>query len=319
MGLILMKEIRGMTTWEKDEQGRLLACKVGKHNVLPTVYGDFVPRYSGPDFRRRDRAALTFYANGSVRGLELEAASAVSTLAGTWEAEYLAFHEDGSLSALFPRNGQLNFAWSEEDEGNIVPVYDFSFPFGSFRAKIISMRFFPSGSLRVVTLWPDERIELTTPVGRIPVRIGFRLHEDGRLAAVEPASPVAVRTPIGEVTAYHPLALGLDAGQGSLQFDPQGNLLSLATVGGVEIRNRQTGTPERLRSPQGMDLSECSVSDSLRIRFAAGDVYLDDGAEKRYALDAYNFYPYFDIRAGQGFSCSGDCEGCAASDMDESR
>ncbi|MDR3288743.1 MAG: membrane-binding protein [Peptococcaceae bacterium] len=313
MGLILSGEIQGITVCEKNGQGGLTSCQVKERNVLSTVYGDFVPRYSRPDFRRKDRSALTFFDNGSVKSIELEEQSPVRTPLGVWEAEFITFDEAGNLNSIFPRNGKLGFAWSEDDEATLVPAYDFSLPCGSFRAKLISARFFPSGALRCVTVWPDERLELTTPLGPLPVRIGFRLHEDGSLAAAEPDRPVKVTTPIGEITAYDSAAVGLDASSGSLRFDPQGTLRSLATAGSLTIRNLKTGEEEAIVSQPLAGFSECTQLGPLFIRFEGEAVYVDDGAgEKRYERGGYAFDADFDAEAADGFSCAGGCDSCAS-------
>ncbi|WP_255334335.1 hypothetical protein [Methanosarcina sp. KYL-1] len=47
----------------------------------------------------------------------------------------------------------------------------------------------------------SERITIDTPAGKMPVRTGFKLYEDGSIESVEPEEPVPVKTPLGSINA----------------------------------------------------------------------------------------------------------------------
>ncbi len=156
---------------------------------------------------------------------------------------------------MFPLNGQISASWSEEEEGALAQKFDFTFPFGSFNAKIIGLRFYQDGKVRSLILWPNERITIDTPAGKMPVRIGFKLFEDGNIESVEPAEPITVKTPIGPINAYDQNALGMDADKNSLRFDRKSRLISLFTSDTIIVRKsngeRKDHFPKTKAEPDG--------------------------------------------------------------------
>lgn len=224
-----MSGIKGITSFTTYGEGELKDCKLSEYNLISTKYGDFVPQYGDPGFRKKQLRTLSFYKSGKIKSISLEHQTEIDTSIGKFPAELITFFEDGTLNSLFPLNGQVSGFWSEEDEGALAQEFKFTFPFGNFSAKIIGLRFYPSGNVRSLILWPKERITIDTPAGKIPVRIGFKLFEDGSIESAEPAVPVPVKTPIGSINAYDANAVGIDADKNSLSFDRNGRLTSLAT------------------------------------------------------------------------------------------
>jgi hypothetical protein len=74
-------------------------------------------------------------------------------------------------------------------------------------------------------------LELDTPVGALPVRIGVSCYEDGSIESTEPQWPLMIPTPIGSIEAYDPDAEGYEGGFNSLNFWPAGSLKSLLSIG----------------------------------------------------------------------------------------
>ncbi len=235
--------LKGITSFTTYDGGELKDCKLEEYNLIHTKYGDLVPQYSDPGFRRKQLAVLSFYKSGKVKNISLEQQTEISTPRGTFPAELVTFFEDGSINSLFPLNGQISGFWSEEEEGELAQKFHFSFPFGDFYAKIIGLRFYPDGKVRSLILWPNERIIIDTPAGKMPVRVGFKLFEDGSIESVEPAEPFPIETPIGSINAYDADALGIDADKNSVCFDERGRLTSLTTFDIITVR-KKTGEKE---------------------------------------------------------------------------
>ncbi|MGB8455880.1 MAG: hypothetical protein WCD89_26640 [Anaerocolumna sp.] len=241
MSVINEHGLCGVTSYTSYDNGKMEECRLSAYNLITTNYGQLVPQYNNPGIRRKDSRALAFYKNGNLKSISLDCQTGIATPVGSFPAELITFHEDGALDSLFPLNGQIGFSWSEEEEGKLVKEFDFDFPFGKFKAKISGIRFYQSGSVRSLILWPDEIIKINTPVGALPVRIGFKLYEDGSLESVEPAEPVFVKTPIGLIKAFDTEAMAVDADKNSLGFDRRGNLITLATSGDIMIENKLNG------------------------------------------------------------------------------
>lgn len=230
--------LKGITSFTTYDGGELKDCKFEEYNLIHTKYGDLVPQYGDPGFRKKQLAALSFYKNGKIKSISLEQQTEISTPIGTFPAELITFSEDESINSLFPLNGQISGFWSEEEEGELAQKFNFSFSFGDFCVKIIGLRFYPDGKVRSLILWPNERIIIDTPAGKMPVRIGFKLFEDGSIESVEPAEPFLIETPIGSINAYDADALGIDADKNSVCFDERGRLTSLCTFDIITVRKK---------------------------------------------------------------------------------
>ena len=89
---------------------------------------------------------------------------------GAIPAELVTFYEDGQLDGVFPLNGHIGFGWTEAEELKLARPFTFSFSFGEVTAKIINVRFYPTGEVKSLTLWSGETVKLTTPAGIFPAR-----------------------------------------------------------------------------------------------------------------------------------------------------
>ncbi|WP_440945372.1 hypothetical protein ACSAZL_14695 [Methanosarcina sp. T3] len=270
--------IKGITSFTTYDSGGLKECKLNEYNLIHTKYGDFVPQYGNPGIRRKQLNALSFYKSGKVKNISLEQQTEISTSIGNFPAELVTFFEDGSLNSLFPLNGQISGFWSEEEESALAQKYDFTFPFGSFSAKIIGLRFYPDGKVRSLILWPTERIAVDTPAGKIPIRTGFKLFEDGSMESVEPAQPVPVETSIGLINAYDAAAVGIDADVNSLRFDRNGRLTSLATFDIISVK-KSNGEMKVTFPKLKPGLTEEYEKVPIKLSFDGDTVTIDDGTK----------------------------------------
>lgn len=228
--------IKGITSFTKYDSGELKECRIEDYNIISTKYGDLVPQYGDPGFRKKQLKALSFYKSGKIRSISLEQQTCIHTSIGIFPAELITFYEDSSIESLFPLNGQISDSWSEEEEEALAQRFEFTFPFGSFNAKIIGLRFYQDGKVRSLILWPNERITIDTPIGKMPVRIGFKLFEDGNIESIEPAEPVTVKTIIGSINVFDKNALCMDADKNSLRFDRKGKMIYLSTSDTIIVR-----------------------------------------------------------------------------------
>lgn len=303
-----MNGIKGITSFTTYDGGGLKECKLGDYNLISTKYGDFVPQYGNPGIRKKQLKSLSFYQSGKIKNISLEWQTEIDTPIGRFPAELVTFFEDGSLNSLFPLNGQISGFWSEEEEGARAQEFEFAFPFGNFSTKIIGLRFYSSGKVRSLILWPEERITIDTPAGKIPVRIGFKLFEDGSIESAEPAVPVPVKTPIGSINAYNANATGIDADKNSLSFDRNGRLTSLATFD--IIMARKSNGEKRIVFPK-LKPGLIDEYEKVPIKLFFGDeaVTIDDGTG---ATDYRISDSMFKITGGdytEAKTCS-DCSKC---------
>ncbi len=296
--------------------GAVRTCSFTGPNLIETKYGTFTPHFTDTfqDERRRkkNRSALAFHPNGGIKSLSLEAQSPVNTALGIYPAELVTFDENGNLNRLFPLNGQITGFWSENDEADLAPVFDFDFPFGHFSAKIICLRFYPNGALQTLTLFPGEVVTLSTSVGDISVRQGFSLYEDGNLKSIEPAAPTKVKTPVGDIFAYDIDAIGIHADQNSLAFNPDGSMLGLITThtGLCMMNNQGESThikPMEIESI--IDETETTIM-PVKISFSDSHIQLSQGSIHHFDLSEHKIYPYLALQPDDA-ACGGSCSSCS--------
>jgi hypothetical protein len=198
--------------------------------VTATPLGTFAPRHDSSDERTKTGASLEFHPDGALRSIILKTRSAVATPAGEVLAEQLIFHPCGALARVFPLCGRTSAYWAAEDEIRLMEPFFAATPCGGITAKFMSLAFDVSGRMRSLTLWPGEMLDLATPAGRMPVRIGAAFYPDGSLRSVEPGRPTPVETPVGRVLAFDPDATGITGDVNSLGFTPAGRLSRVSVV-----------------------------------------------------------------------------------------
>ncbi len=268
--------LRGITSSTTYADGHLRECRVTEPNTISTPYGDLVPRFSDPDERTKDVTSISFHDNGTVRSITLEQQTPIDTPIGPLPAELVTFHEDGSLNSLFPLNGRIGASWTEEDEATLAEKFTFEFSFGLISSRIIGLRFYPGGEVRSLMLWPGEVVRVSTPLGVFPARTGIRLFPSGRLQSFEPAVPITLDTPVGEVLAYNVNALAVDTDGNSVEFDESGHLVRVVTSGDV-IAVGASGM-RRIRSRTQLALvSDVAVKQPMALSFTDSEMSVDTG------------------------------------------
>jgi len=280
MLMIANREVKGITSFTTYASGEIKECRLDQYNLIHSRYGDFIPQYTYGGIRKKQLKSLSFYKSGHIKSIALERQTRVATPIGAYPAELVTFYEDGALNSLFPLNGQIGFGWTEAEEKQLAQNFDFTFPFGAFTGKITGLRFYPHGQVKSIILWPDEIIHIDTPLGKIPVRVGFKLYEDGKLESLEPAWPVAVKTPAGMVKAFDMTALAVDADCNSLRFDRNGQLKCLTAFADINVRNTMNGQSQLIsrRLRPGL-LEDDFIKIPIKLWFGENTVVVDNGAE----------------------------------------
>lgn len=305
-------ELVGITSFTAHADGSVAECTVNEPNVIATSVGDLVPRHSRPDARSKELKSVSFYPSGVVRSVSLEAQQDVTTPIGAFPAELVTFYETGEVDSVFPLNGQIGFGWSEREEKGLAETYSFGFSFGTVTTKIIGIRFYASGEVKSLILWPDDVIALRTPMGVQRVRTGFRVFPGGALESFEPASPVDMMTPIGLVRAYDVNALTIDADYNSVRFDESGTLTHISTSGDIVVRSAELGRV-RIASRTRMALSKDSaVKLPITIAFSNDQVTISNGTEEHtFTISECRFLALPDIDPDGLIECDTDCNTCA--------
>lgn len=311
-------DLKGIVSNSVYPSGQLKECKLDQYNEIRIGDHVLVPRYKKPDERKKDNKALSFYENGSIKSAALEERTEISTELGKIRAELVTFYEDGKINSLFPLNGQIGFGWSEEDEEQLLEKMHFSFPFADFSEKIIGLRFYPSGKLKSLILWPGKRIEINTPIGTYPARIGFRLYENGTLESFEPAVPVLINSSIGTIAAFDQNALGIDASFNSVSFDQEGHLKSVSTNSDIVVNKISSVERTVIYQQLRLDMITGEMSKvPVIISFLDHQVMMDNGAEKKtFLIDDSKFLFLHDQRYMEKKCSPGsDCSDCGAACM----
>jgi preprotein translocase subunit Sec61beta len=223
-----MKKLQGVTRENHYPNGALKDVTLSEENCLNTKYGTLIPRYQIETGREKQTVPVSFYESGAIKKIALQNQTPISTSIGTFPAELVTFYESGNLKRLFPLNGQISGFWTEENEADLAEPFSFSFPFATFRAKIVGLSFYETGAVKSLTLWPNETVEVTTPIGLIVTKNGFSLHPNGALASVEPTEPYKLSTPVGVLRAFDKESLGITADQNSLQFSESGEIVGVS-------------------------------------------------------------------------------------------
>lgn len=270
----------------------LESCVLQKKSVLYTPYGELIPHYREEDVRHKHIPSVVFYASGKLKSIALNEITHIETPLGKIPAEFITFHENGTLKKIFPLNGKISAYWTEDMESELSKPLSFNFAFAAFTKKIISLTFYNTKALKSLTLFPGETIDVTTELGVISVKTGFSLYPDGSLKSIEPAKPAKIKTPIGELRAFDPLSIGIHADTNSLEFGENKHLKKVKTLNNIAIFNDKgepvhTFSPFKKRSPLDDDIY---FSLPLQLEFNKDSLTIEHDAKYSYKLSSHKFF-----------------------------
>jgi hypothetical protein len=293
--------------------GQLEGLRLSERNMLVTHAGELVPAYSETP-RRKVKNSVEFYAGGTVRSVALEEQQEIQTPIGEFPAELVTFYEGGELKRFFPLDGKLSGFWSEEDERALAIPFTFDLPFTRFTALINGVGLYEDGSIRSLTLFSREAILVHTRYGTIATRIGFSLHPDGQLASLEPAEPVALKTPIGRLFAFDSNAIGVNADANSLTFDKSGAVTGLITEQNRVAVQTPDGQLRMFRPVERISPidDEATILVGLAIAFGADRVTITQSGQEPQAFSLSDCGFTITEESNRAFSCSpSDCASCS--------
>ncbi|HEX3030569.1 MAG TPA: hypothetical protein VHT34_15005, partial [Clostridia bacterium] len=252
----------------------------------------------------------SFYESGSINSISLHKQTPVDTSVGSIPAELITFYESGAIKRIFPLNGKISGYWSEKDEYGLAQESEFTFVFGAVRAKIIGVQFYEEGMIKSLTFWPDQNIEIPTPVGIIKARIGLSFYPDGQIKSLEPAEPIPVNTPIGEIAAFDTSAIGINGDTNSLCFYKNGSIQSLVTSSDIvtvrkDSKSRIFGPGLR---PSLLDSMKNEIV-PLHLQFWEHFVLLSESSSEEYDINKYSFFVKH-LSELLSHNC-GSCESCS--------
>lgn len=307
--------LHGCFDEEYYEDGTLKSCSFDASNRLQTTCGMLTPRYGPETVRSKYGKAIGFYPNGSIRRIALEKMTGVQSPIGEFPAELITFYENETICRIFPLNGKITGFWSEEDEEKLMAPLHFKFYFGEYIAKIISVHFYESGSIQSVTFFPNEKIEMSLPFGKVLGRTGFSLYEDGALQSMEPAEPTPVPTPIGTLHAFAGSCAGITADQNSLGFAENGAVVRLSTVTDkivVQTPDARLEPIAPLQKTNPLD-GQSVLTLPVKVEFSTDSVRFISEKSRSYPLAACAFsilsvpYTAVSLNCSNCNECSGFC------------
>ncbi|BBD09239.1 hypothetical protein [Desulfovibrio ferrophilus] len=234
---------------EYHASGTVRSCIAAEFCALQTEYGELIPQFTGNTLRKRQLPSISFHENGMLRLLPLEEQTMISTPIGPMPAELLGFYENGALKRVFPLNGRLSGYWSQEDEAELASPLKIQTPLGAIEALVICAYFSPQGTLRSLTLWPGTGLDVPHRSTSIAARIGVSFYDSGEVKSLEPAHPGAVPTPLGELLAFNPDAVGISGDSNSLRFAKDGTILGLGTVSHTFTISSEDGGTRHISPP----------------------------------------------------------------------
>lgn len=305
-------ELKEISLYSTYSDNRIKDCVINARSELITPLGVLIPQYEHAEVRRKHTYSVSFHPSGKLSRVALHNQTTVNTPIGKLPAELITFYESGNIKKLFPLNGHISAYWSEDDEYKLAEEFYFNFSFGSFKAKIIGIGFYENGSVRSLTLWPNDIITLNTPIGEHKARIGFSLYPDGSLESFEPAVPINVMTPIGTINSFDQYANGISGDKNSISFYENGSIKSLITSNSKVIATVQDNIA-KVHSP--IYIGEMYESElffrSLQIDFEKNIVLFN--RQDKYKIEEYTFKvePYIKSSHSKCSDCS-SCRQCSS-------
>ncbi len=304
--------LNGLSRCEFYDCGSIKECTLNSFNQIPTNYGVLSAQYDDSNPRKKFTKSMSFYESGALKTIALEEQTLIKTPTGTFTAELMSFYESGAIKRLFPLNGKITGYWSEDDEYKMASELTLNIGNKTIKTKAISVYFYESGAIKGLTLWPQDRLKVSTPIGKtIYARIGITFYSDGSIKSLEPYIPVSIDTPIGMLEAFNSSAIGINGDINSLRFDASGKVIHLMTSTDKVTVTGPDGTdisyqPKLVPNPLIPDKKEISP---LIVEFKEKEVIFNNSAS--YEIDKYSFKVSPSCFTDYANSC-GDCGTCKA-------
>lgn len=303
--------ISGITNYHLYENGNLKDCTTKQRNIIKTKYGDLIPQYDYVDVRRKYIKSVSFFPNGTLEHISLNEETPIETSIGIINAELITFYMNGNINRIFPLNGQLSAYWTEEQEYELSKEQNLSFPFGNFPLRTTGLYFYENGSFKGFSLWPEERIDIDTPLGKQTIRLGITLYESGNIKAFEPSSPLSISTPIGDILAYDANNYTFFKEMKSVNLFEDGNLKSLLTS---KNKVKVIDSHKNVHNFEPRYYDDLGNGDyyiyPLKISFSDDSVSFDDS--NKFSLSECTFI-IEELKLDFTIKCTSDCSTCGAS------
>ncbi|MFA0815074.1 MAG: hypothetical protein ACC608_04730 [Anaerofustis sp.] len=305
----------GVARTEYFADGAVKDLTFEEENRIETLCGTLIAKYTAEETRRKYISSVSFYENGAIKRVALEKQMMIQTPIGEYPAECVIFYPNGKLKRFFPLNGKLSGYWSMEDETALAEALQFHLAVGAFKIRIIGVSFYESGALKSFTLWPGEEIVINTNVGLFPVQIGFALYEDGSIKSLEPAYPIPIVTPIGNITVYDEHAIGIESDDNSLKFDPYGNIIGFSTSFCSIAVFYADGTKSAIAPSYAPSMTddEAMIKILLTVSIVKDCVSISNGEIELTASlseDKFVIRKEYDDKPEVQSNCSGSCSSC---------
>lgn len=314
MGEVVTKYgvIKGIVSSDFYSEGTLRECKLNEYSQIATKYGVLVPQYTEDEARRKYINSLTFYRNGNIKSIALQEISKIITNQGSFSAELVTFYEDENIKRIFPFNGKITGYWTEENEYELCPEFEFGFEFAEFKKKVIGIQFYESEAIKSITFWPKDLIDIQAPFYSSEVRIGLSLYENGKIKSCEPSKPTLVKTPIGDIAAYDVNALAINGDNNSLCFNEDGTIKSMITsTDKIEVVDEaghkfvfETGFKPNLFNNNIMDIVPVNID------FDGDKVIFNKNEENQYEISR-NIFDIQNLAKKITKGCN-DCSNCTS-------
>ncbi len=298
----------GIERAEYYPDGTLKECILNKENIVFTECGPLIPQYGEETLRRKYTKSISFYPDGNLKAVSLENQTEILTPIGEMPAELVTFYNTGEVKRVFPTNGKISGYWSEDDERNFNIPLNFSFDFADFTAMVNGICFYRSGTIKSLTLFPGEKIDIITPVGKISTKKGFALFESGILKSTEPDFPIKINTPIGALEAYDPNAIAICADSNSLCFNEDGTISSmLCATNSIAVypKNEKPVFFSPLKIPSPLNPEE-EILIPIKIDFGADSVTISSDKTKTFKINDCTF------SIVKSTLCSSSCTDCSS-------
>lgn len=277
---------------EYYSNGKIKNCKLKVANQIKINNLKVIPYFGADQARRKDKSALSFYQNGNLKAISLAKQTLLKIKDNIYPAERILFYQSGEIKCIFPLDSKINGYWTEEDEYKLATKLKLKLSFVDLNNKIINLRFYKNGKIKSITLWPQERIDLTTPVGPLTGRIGFELFENGKLKSCEPAQPTVITTPLGKITVFDSQAAGINGDSNSLKFNSAGKLAGLKTEHNqFKIISKETLKSELIKPTQQPHIFNLDIKLTfpIEIQFENNQIIFNQKQNKIFSFANYLF------------------------------